>query len=547
MAYTQYSQAWLEDPSSIRSIFIVATVLYDSSGTGTSYVSTPLYFSSDGLLTSDGLISFNPIITGTVGLTESISQDGGISMAFGDISLVNKNGELDTYFDVNRYIWANQSIQVYYGDPSWAASSTDFTTSTTKFKLIFNGVIDDIDSRSYTEATIKVRDKLEKLNNPLTEDKLGTAVGTWVNAAQNADSIKPLVFGEVFNMTPLLMDPNNGGGRYMVNDGPISELIEIRDNGVPIYQAGNSVFTGATVDIATGTFILTYPPVGAITASVKGTTDSINLSTGALVTASYSNTIAKLVALIVTQHGPSNSRLVAADLDLVNLAAFDTANPDPVGVVITDRENILNVCQSLASSVGAQLYFTKEGKLQLLQYGIGVTPAADPTITVGVTAPVTDSDIIFNSISVAGKIPMLGACKIGYCKNWTVQEGLLTSIPADHKDLYADEWLSVTVNQNATKVTNFKLNVDPPQLDTLLLTTADATAEATRLVTFYNIPRVIYKFTGTPRLLSLRLGQQIYLAHSRFNLYNAGAGVLGQVVTLSPNWTTGYIDVEVLI
>ena len=373
--------------------------------------------------------------------------------------------------------------------------------------------------------------------------------GNWVNSVQNADTIKPLVFGEVFNMSPLLIDPNNQGGQYMVNDGAVNQVIEIRDNGIPIYQDGSTVYTGATIDAANGKFVLTYPPAGTITASIKGVNNSIDLSTGNLVTGTYSNTIAKLIALIVTQYGKSNFRLSAADLDLTNLSAFNAANTQPVGVVVTDRTNVLNICEALASSIGAQLIFTREGRLQLLRYGIGITAAQDPLITIGNTsaAPITTNDIIFDSINISEKVPFGGAIKLGYCKNWTVQDSLLTSLPADHKDLYATEWLTTTSTASPTLISNYKLDIDPVQQDTMLLVTTDAVTEASRQVSYYTVQRYVYRFTGVPKLLALRLGQQVYLCHNRFNLYNSGLGKLGQVVSLSPNWTTAYIDIEVII
>ncbi|CAB4134526.1 hypothetical protein UFOVP273_145 [uncultured Caudovirales phage] len=546
--YSAYSQAWLEDNSSIRTLFVVITPLYDSSGLGSSYTPSPQYFSTDGMMTTDGLIYFNPVIKSDITLSESISSDGNVSMSFGDISILNLNGELDAYLDPLKYIWANQQIQVYLGDATWPATSSDFTVSTSKYKLIFNGILEDIDSKSRNELNFKMRDKLEYLNNPVTENKLGV-YGNWVNSAQNADTIKPLVFGEVFNMSPLLIDPNNGGGQYMVNDGAVQQVIEIRDNGVPIYQNGSTVYTGATVDEANGKFILTYPPSGAITCSIQGIKNTINLSTGALVTGTYSNTIAKLIALMVTQYGPPNSRLTASDIDLANFSAFDTANPQPVGLLITDRVNILDAARQLASSVGAQISLSREGKLRFIKFGVGITPAQDPLITIGTTtdAPVTLTDMAFDSINISNKLTPQAALSLGYCRNWTVQDSLLTSLPADHKDLYASEWLTVTNTASATIITNYKLTIDPIQKDTCLLVQSDASAEAARLVTYYSVPRYVYRFTGIPRLLSLRLGQQVYLSHYRFNLYNSGFGKVGQVITLNPNWSKATVDVEVIV
>jgi hypothetical protein len=549
MAYSAYSQAWLEDPSSIRSIFVVATILYDSSGLGTSYISTPVYFSNAGFSTTDALISFNPIIMGDVSLTESISSDGGISMTFGGIRLANHNGELDAYLSNNKYIWVNKPIQIYLGDPTWSAVASDFNTSTTKFELLFNGIIGDIVSTERSVVDITLRDKLERLNSPITEAKFGTATGTWVNNVQIADTIKPLVFGEVFNMTPTLIDPNSGGGKYMVHDGLIESIIEIRDNGVPVYQAGSAVYTGATVDLTIGTFILTYPPSGAITVSVQGQKSTINLTTGTSSVA-YTNSIANIIAVIVTQYGKANSRLTSADIDLVNFNAFNTSNNKPVGIIITDTTNVLSICQALAASIGSQIYFSREGKLQLIQYGVGIPQTQDTAnITIGYasTIPVDETDMLYDSFAISSKLPFTGAVKLGYCRNWTVQDGLLTSIPADHKDMLATEWLTSTYTASPTMVANYSLDIDPAQKDTYLITSADALAEATRLVTYYSVQRYTYKFTGTYVLLSLRLGQQIYLRHYRFDLNNSGAGRLGQVVSLTPNWVTSQVEVEVLI
>lgn len=546
--YSTFSQAWLEDNSSIRTIFIVITPLFDVSGTGTSYTPTPQYFSTDGMITTDGLIYFKPVIKSDITLSENISSDGSTSMSFGDISINNLNGEYDAYLDPLQYIWANQAIQIYLGDATWPAVVSDFSVLTSKYKLIFNGILEDIDSKSRNELNFKMRDKLEYLNNPVTENKLGV-YGNWVNSAQNADTIKPLVFGEVFNMTPLLIDPNVSGGQYMVNDGAVEQIIEIRDNGIPIYQNGSTVYTGATVDEANGKFVLTYPPSGAITASVKGIKNSINLSTGALISGTYSNTAAKLIALIVTQYGPSNSRLSGAnDLDLSNLSAFDSSNTQPQGLLITDRTNILDAIRFIASGIGAQVSFSREGKLRLIKFGVGITPAQDTLVTIGTSAsPISTVDMLYDSMSISSKMTPQAAFSLGYCRNWTVQDSLLTSLPADHKALFANEWLTVTSTASATIISNYKLAVDPVQKDTCMLVQADANTEATRLVTYYSQMHYTYRFTGLPKLLSLRLGQQVYLSHYRFNLYNDGAGKVGQVISLSPNWSKATVDVEIII
>ena len=81
----------------------------------------------------------------------------------------------------------------------------------------------------------------------------------------------------------------------------------------------------------------------------------------------------------------------------------------------------------------------------------------------------------------------------------------------------------------------------------MLLVGSEASNEAARLVSLYSTPRTIYRFTGTSKLFRLQLGQSVTLLHNRFNLYNGGAGSLGQVVSLSTNWLDNTISVEVLI
>jgi len=552
MSYSSYSQAWLEDPTSIRAVFVVANVLYDSSGLGTSYVSSKLYFSTDGLITSDGTIAFTPNIAGDITTTESLSPDGSIAMSFGGVKIHNVNGELDAYLDAKSYVFVNQNISVYYGDPTWSVPSADLnSTSPTVLKLIFNGIIGDVISTERSILDITIRDKMERLNVPVTEAKFGTAVGTWTNSAAVADTIKPLVFGEVFNMSPVLMDPNSGGGKYMVHDGIIEDIVEIRDNGVPIYRS-NGAYTGATVDISTGTFILKNPPAGAITASVQGSRNSIDPVTGSLLTGTtavsqYTNAVAGLVALIVTQYGKTGLKLTAADLDLDNI--FDAGNLAPAGVVVTDTTNVLVVCQLLASSIGAQIFFTREGKLQLLKYGVGVTNIQDPSITLGYSTATTidETDMHYDSMCISSKLPIQGAFKLGYCKNWTVQEALVTAIPADHKAMFANEWLTTSATATNAMLTAYKVTTDAVQKDTALITNSAAVTEAARLVAFFSVPRYIYKFTGVPAMLALRIGQVANIRHYRFNLYNSGNGRSGQVVALTPNWKTATIDVEVLV
>lgn len=604
------TEQWLSDSASIKGIFIAITVSKFNTST-TLWELVTLYLSNTGYITSDASRVFLPYVSGGLEIAESISLDGSITMSYGDIAINNYNGELDSWLDSTQYIWANKTVDVYLGDPRWSASSANFGTV---FEKIFTGVVEDIDSSSREQINIKIRDKLERLNTTLTENKLGT-YGNWASGQTNTDTIRPIVFGEVFNITPLLIDPSTY--TYMYNDTNVGttvtasssvtnrftclstvnftanntivfsgtvvggitagttyyiktvhsstqfdisatsggavialttssnasmqaearfttteRVIEIRDNGVPIYNVG--LTANVTINLAAGTFTLLKPPIGTITASIQGIPLNMNLTTGA-VTSSYKNTITNAIAIICTRYGSTTNRLTSAELDLsTNLSAFDTANPTPIGYYITERDNILNVCQAILSSIGAQLYMTKTGLLRILRLGV---PTSDTIVNI------TDRDIIQHSLSIANKVPVSASTKIGYCKNWTIQEGLVTNIPASHKDLMAQEWLTATSTNTDTKAT-YALDSDPVQKDTALIASIDAGSEAARLTTYFKTPKVVYRFTGTSRLFILKLGQAVTLTHNRFNLTS---GPSGQVIGLNYNWIAGTVDVEVII
>lgn len=529
-----YSQAWLEDPTAIRAIFVEVTRQKNSGG----WSSETLYLSTVGYITTTADISFDAILASGVTLNESMSLDGGVSFSFGDIEVLNPNGEIDSWLDSNTYVWVNGAIKIYIGDPFW--NTTDITDFRSSFKKVFDGLVADIGVKNRDKLSIKVRDKMERLNSPLTESKLGT-YGTWGASAQpNKDTIKPLVFGEVFNVEPMLIDPSLL--KYMFNNGPAEQLIELRDNGVPIYTS-SSVYSGsgtrpngATVDHSAGTFTLAHPLAGQLTASIQGVKDSINLSTGAT-TGTYSNGISTLVALIVTQYGKSYTQLSASDIDLSNFSSF-SAGGTHVGISITGGENVLSVCQELVNSVGAQLYFSRDGLLQILRLGSGFSGSGVNTID--------DTDIIQHTLTIANRSEVVAAAKVGYCRNWVVQEGLLTGIPDAHKLMFATEWYTET-SVNGTVRDRYKLHDDPQQKDTLLVDSGAAASEASRIQGYFSTPRTIYKFTGKARLLSLQLGQNVTLIHNRFDLYNSGSGRTGQVYSLSPNWLNSTVEVEVII
>jgi hypothetical protein len=514
--------AWLKTSSRVPCLLVEAVA-------SVAGVETTRYLSNTGYTTGPSETPANTHYAGAVigggATTEQLSLSGAAGMAFADLELDNVQGNLDTWL---ADIWHNRSVKLYFGDQRWAR---------TDFRLVFDGVANDLSSRARDVLNLSIRDKLQRLNTTVTSVKLG-------GSTANADRLKPLTFGEVSNIEPLQTDPATL--KYQVHQGAIESVIEVRDNGVPVT---------ATKQLAAGTFTLNATPAGTVTCSVQGD------KPGGV----YSNTISKLVQRLATGYG--TDPFVSGDLDATNLAAFDTAHPQPVGVCLADRENVLTMCQQLADSVGAQVICSAAGLLQLIQLTLPAT---------GTPTAVTASNMLEKSLEIVERETVRAAVKVGYCRNWCVQSNLQTGIPPAHKDLFAQEWMTST-QSDAAVAAAYKLPTEPPesrhvnkrragkpgkngggarrgraadptdsvnQEDTLLLVTTDADTECTRRLTLWKSQRTILRYTGMPELLLEALGGYQTITHARFGL---AGGVSGQIISIQRDWLNATATIEVLI
>jgi hypothetical protein len=370
-------------------------------------------------------------------------------------------------------------------------------------RIVFDGTNADIGAKSRQELGLKLRDKLLRLNASATEAKVA-ATGV------SQDVLIPQPFGEVMNMTPVAIGPNE----WQVSATPMEGITEVRDNGVPV------VFTQT---VSTGKFTLNQAPEGAITCDVQGDKPA----------GVYINTVAKIIERLVTGFGKASDRFTTADLDTAQLATFNTAHPQPVGFVITDRTNVLNVCRDLAGSVGAQVSMSRAGKLRLLKI------QAPGTSKMTITA----THMVEGSLTPTTRTDVVAAVKLGFSRNWTEQPGLTTGLSATDKEDLARKW-SEAYDEDLTVASIYKLSTEPVQQDTMLLKRTHAEAEATRLLNLRKVPRTVYQFTGYASLFDLELGDTVTLQHSRFGL---AAGVPGIVVSLNLSWARRRVTVGVLI
>ncbi len=228
---------------------------------------------------------------------------------------------------------------------------------------------------------------------------------------------------------------------------------------------------------------------------------------------------------------PGTNNLTPFDTNIVSATAFAE-----VGIYITDRENALEVCQKLANSVGAYLIPDITGKFKLIRLETDYAGAA--------AYEVTREDMEEYSLEISQKLDVVGASKLAYCKNWTLQDsGLAGGIPSNNVALFAKEWW-YSVTKDATTLSRYQQNAEPPQKDIYLVTTAAADAESARLLNIKKTPRFIYTATYFSHLLLVELGEWIKITYPRFGL---DAGKTGMVVSVDRDWLRGRVTIGVLI
>lgn len=487
-------KAWLRSASAIRTVLVEVVARIVTTET-TLYLSSRNYVT--GSADTPANTAYQPCISGGVSTSESLNLDGAPSMSWGDIEIGNADGSRDGWLD---YVWSNRAVNVYLGDPTWPRAD---------FRLVFSGVVDDIAVRARDTLALRLRDKLERLNVPVSETTLG-------GSTENRDRLIPITLGEVHNIEPLLINPTTLV--YQFHDGATTaeRLIEVRDNGAPI--------TTYTTSLAAGTFTLTAAPVGQITCDVQG------LKIGG----TYRNDVGRLVQHLVQNYGPAATRFASGDLDATQLSAFVTACPQAVGRHLSDRENVLAVGQQLAASVGAQIVCTSTGLLRLIRLALPAT---------GTPTAVTASDMEPGSLSISQRPPVKASAKLGYARNATPQSnGLATGLPASSASALGQEWLTIT-STDSTTATTYKLDTQPVQADTLLIGTTEATAEAQRRRDLWKTQRAIYTATYLADLLLVELGDTWTLTHDRLGL---AAGKTGLVVKIDRDWLKGRVTVGVL-
>lgn len=493
MAFTAPFLAWLAKPAHRC---LLARVAVKTGGAETTrYLSSATRTPSEPGDTPANQ-AYTARISGGLQFSRRLALDGsGGSIAFGDMELDNTDGKLDGWLTD---VWAKRAVSFYLGDVSWP---------TDNYELVFSGTVEDIVPKDYNRLSLVLRDIFGPLDSTLSTATVG-------GAADNKDVLRPISLGECFNVSPVLLDAATQKYGYHLNSAT-EGVLETRDNGLVV---------DTTITATSGHFVLTSARFGLITSDVQG----------AKIGGAYRNDAGGLVEWVATTIGDGNF-IVAGQIDSTALTAFRAACAQPVGLYIVGQSNRLVVMRALAAAVGATVTTTYDGKMILVRVGFGVS-----------VGNIGTKQIVKDSFKLLSRPIIKGAILLNAERNWTPQpSGLAASVTSSQWPILGDQFVTLGAT-DATVLADYAQSVTPPADETLMVVAADVSAEATRRLALWSVPRTVFGFEGFPECFQYEIGNTVTLTYPRFGL---SAGVPAQIIGMLHDWAAQppRVHLEVLV
>ncbi len=433
----------------------------------------------------------------SAGTTSGYSQIG-----YGYLELSNTDGGLDY---LTEYTLVDRFISAKYFD-------TDNPTSTITGRL--NGYIDSCNF-STDKLTINIKDVSKILDTPLAIETYG---GTNVlpNGLDGTDDIKGLVkprlYGSVLNISPVLV--NTSKLIYQVSLDGFDIVSNVYDMGVVLSNYGTNYATLVDLEAtappsnqyrvysgAGGCFFrLSSPPAGAVTC------DAENYDAVTPVEYNYiKNVVHRLINSI-------ESKTFGGFL-----STYSYPYDYETGIYITDSETAINAISDVLDSITGFLMFSEvDPNFYLL--GLLEDPSSFSPDTYITQADVMSIERMETRDSNKGVASW--KMTLNYAKNYTVQNDsdLAGSVTNTRKNVLKREFLS----ESEISLPILYANPLSPEIskNTLILNRLDVFSENHRIVSFYNVDRILLKIELPilDYLPLLEISNRINLTFNRFGL-----------------------------
>lgn len=465
---------------------------------------TTIYLSGEGFITSPtdspANTFFQPRLIEPISFTRSMFSQGKVGgftvPGFGNLVLANGDGELDDFAD---YAWDSRSVEIRVGEAG------------AEFQYYFTIFTGESKSIEFDDDTVQVilRDRQDDFTIDFPPN-IYSGSGVSANIVGQA---KPLCFGEVYNISPVLTDSTNRV--YQVHDGVINAVDAVYEGGVAL-----TLTTDYTVDLNAGTITLVADPTGPITADVRGAKDGTV----------YLDSVSEIVREIVTTYAGLSD---PSDLDTQSFTDLETANSSTVGLYVPDTTDILDALDQLMNTIGGFYGFDRDGKFFVgrleLPTGSGITPDAE-----------FDQTNIIELTRLASEIPNY-RFRVQYKKNYTPldESQFGASITQAQRDYLVRDGLFEVVEDAAVQTAY--PNSNELVIEALFAGSGAAASEATRLSQIYDEQREVYRIRVKTQPYTLELNDIVQITFDRYNLTS---GKNFRVISVTEDAATNEVELE---
>jgi hypothetical protein len=410
-------------------------------------------------------------ITNPASISRSLYSNGTTSGAsrvnYGAVELSNVDGGLDSILN---YSFDGRSLVIKIGNEGDAYSA--FTT-------ILNGTMEQVEF-TFSKVTILARDKLAIVDMPLqTTLYAGNNVlpDGVEGVADIAKSPKPLLYGQVFNIAPIMV--NSSKLTYQINDGAIAAVSNVYDKGIALtfhadepnvsdLEAHDPPSGKYTTCLALGYIRVGSVPTGLLTCDA---------TQGA---ASSNRTVAQVLKAMALKAG-----IASGDINASDVTALDTANSSVVGIWISEPDTAMVAMDKVAQSIGAYFGFDALGSLRM---GLFTAPTGSATLEIDINNIL---NIEHRRTNDTDKGIPAWRVNLTYQKNYSVQDfDLAGAVTAARRSVLSLPALTKSAEDTAIK-TQYTL-APTIEKESLLVDATAAQTEATRLLNLYKTSRDLY-------------------------------------------------------
>lgn len=509
--------AWLASATPQRCVLIECTWRNLSTGAGgVEYLSTHPFVS--GPADTPAHQRYRAIVKAIPSFKQTMSDFlyGVTTPNVGTVTLTAGDSAMDVWLDGSRD-FIGRPVTVYLGDPSWPKAD---------FRSIWSGVLASVGVSGTNVVTLEVRDAQHLLNQPI---KRAAFTDLIYRGGSNYGASFPLTYGTVHRIptvyqpiytAPLVITPT-----YFVHDGPVQSIDAVYADGAPLPGASWTSYASA------GYF--TIPTLtnnsAKITADVRGAVDPV--------TGYFWQTPKEIGQQLIAR---SSLATIAQDW-----SRLDSKQQAPIGLAITsDPFTASDALDAIARTVGGYYGVSRDGALYFGRVDLTDTP----TVSIGA------QQIAFHGLTVSRVLQPRSSYLIAYDAQspslWqqTSNEAradstyLSTSVDPDAR-AYIAKGFRVARYDNPN-IANFAKTSRETVRATLFYQTADAYAEAVRLMGIFGTLRMILDCDCFMAPSRYQLGDTVTITHPRYGLASGRNGV---IVGIDQNLSRRRVKLSVLV